>query len=302
MAKSLSTAKMKSERRRFNKASAIVSFLMSVALFASSCSLGSMPSKTSSMLASDIPTDTTSQATTTADPSSTEETEDTSLKGQFQKMADEYMDVLRSGDVKATSEIFGYLRNEILPAKYDCDEQVFSTVFKDVSYFYGPLITADHSNYDLEVTMKIPDIRSCEDLILEDEAFLNEAAKEWVQLLCDDYSSEEAQTAFLKFINDFILEAGRRISEGEYTETLLVSGTFRFHDNGEGNWLITKTPEFVRYCTQDYFMNRISYIDDITLYYIIQNSGKALVEEGTITQEQLDNVLLTKKNEILSNQ
>ena len=302
MAKSLSTAKMDIERRRINKASAIASFLMSVALFVSSCSLGSMPSKTSSMLSSDIPTDTSAVITTTVDPSSTEETEDTSLSGLFQKMADDYIEVLRSGEVKPAADKFGYRRSEILTPTYACDEQVFSTVFKEISYSYGSMITSDNSNYDLNISVKIPDVRACVDTVLEDKEFMSEVAKEWVKLLCEDYSSEEAAEGYQKFKNDVILEALRRISDEEFTETVEVVGTFRFHDNGEGNWLVTKTPEFVRYCALDHFMFRIGYIDDISLYYMIQNSGKALIEEGTISQEQLDNVLLTKKNEILSNQ
>ena len=276
----------------------VASVLIAISLGSSSCSLGSMPSRTSSSDSSSEISE--SETTALFDPTgSSESVEDTSLSGKLMSLADQYMDVLRRGDAVEVAEHFRLTTRDILSPVFECYEEVFRVLFTDVDYSYGALFTTDYTDYSLEVTCKIPDIKSCVSLVLEDTEFMDEVTKEWVIAIATDYSSQDATNKYNDMVNNILEEALRRIKEGEFDGKELVTGSFQFHDNGNENWICSRTPEFVKICTKDNYMWKLIYIDPTGEYKLIECVGGALVTEGTIKQKDLDNCLELKMKEIV---
>ena len=167
-----------------------------------------------------------------------------------------------------------------------------------MSYSIGSLITMDYSDYDIAVDCTLPDVRGCVDEVLKDEVFMVEACKPWIVAMSEQYESEEVTLAYAAMKNDILVEALRRINEGEYTGTLMFSGSFTFHDNG-GKWLCKKTPDFVGICGKDNYMKKVAMISMTTEYTIIEEYGATLAIVHTITVEKYKELMELKKNEII---
>ena len=154
----------------------IVSISVAIALIASSCSLGSMPSKTSS---SDTSSDETSDtcgvitdssisgnSSSSDDPSATE-TGDHSLDYKLKEQAEKYMAVLSSGDLQGVMDYYKIIFREIMDPVYVCYEDVFRTLFSDLEYSYGAIFTTDNIDYALlpsqgpETEVRRPGGHSC---------------------------------------------------------------------------------------------------------------------------------------------
>lgn len=270
----------------------ITSFLIVVSMFMSSCSLGSIPSRTSSDSAF---------SAETSDPSETNDSETTEEEGvdsDLKALAEKYMQVLKEGDPSKVCSIFELSASDVLPATYPCDKELFKTLFANMSYSIGSLITMDYSDYDIAVDCTLPDVRGCVDEVLKDEVFMVEACKPWIVAMSEQYESEEVTLAYAAMKNDILVEALRRINEGEYTGTLMFSGSFTFHDNG-GKWLCKKTPDFVGICGKDNYMKKVAMISMTTEYTIIEEYGATLAIVHTITVEKYKELVELKKNEII---
>lgn len=280
----------------------IASLMIATSLVTSSCSLGSMPSRTkSSDSVSDTdPSDSIYSESVPDTDISSESEENGSVDQSLRDSADQYMAVLQTGDLSSVMDYFRISFREITEPMYECYEQVFRTLFKDVSYDYGSVLTSDYNDFDLSVTCKVPDIDACVDTVLSDEAFMNDVSADWVKAIVAEYNSMDALIAYEAMRNNILLEALRRIEEGEFTDVLVVSGSFRFHDNsGENNWLCTRTPDFVRMCANDYYMPKLVYIDPQSRLNLIIRVGSSLAEKGDMDRKALDTFLEEHSAEIL---
>ena len=264
-----------------------------VSMFMSSCSLGSLPSKTTSDSA--LSEETSEPSVTESEEGSEEESVETVLKG----MADEYMQVLSEGKPYKVSSTFRKDLTDILPATYPCDKELFRTLFTNMSYNYGSLVTFDHADYVLDVNCTLPDIRGCFDEILDEPEFMIEVCQPWILAMSEQYDSQEVSDAYAAMKNTILEDALRRINEGEYTGTLSFANSFTFHDNGDGKWLCKATPEFAEICAKDNYMRKVSLISAMTEYSLILEHGATMAENGSITEEKYEEVLELKKNEII---
>lgn len=283
---------MFSRKLKRTKIIGITSFLIVVSMFMSSCSLGSIPSRTTSDSAF---AEETSEPSDAKDSKTPEEGVDTDLKA----LAEEYMQILKEGDPSQVCSTFGLSLSDVLPPTYPCDKDLFKSLFANMTYSYGSLVTTDYADYDIAVDCTLPDVRGCVDEILKDELFMVEACKPWILAMCEQYDSEEVTLAYAAMKNDILVEALRRINEGEYTQTLMFSGNFTFHDNGGGKWLCKKIPDFVQICAKDNYMKKVGMINVMTEYTIIEEYGATLAIVNTITVTQYKELLELKKNEII---
>lgn len=275
-----------------SKTIGITALLVVVSMFMSSCSLGSMPSRTSSDSAF---------SEETSDPSDQESSETSEEEGtDLKALAEDYMQVLKQGDPTQVCSTFNLSLSEVLPATYPCDKELFKTLFTNMSYSYGSLVTLDHVNYDIAVDCTLPDVRGCVEEIQKDQLFMVDACKPWIFAMCEQYDSEEVAVAYAAMKNDILVEALRRINEGEYTQTLMFSSCFTFHDNGDGEWLCKKIPDFVTVCGTDNYMRRVAMISMMTEYTIIEENGATLAILNMITVEKYKELLELKENEIIN--
>lgn len=268
----------------------------------SSCSLGSMPSRTESKDSSSASgsSDTTYSESSDDSDLSSESTGMDDVDQSLQEAGDQYMAVLSTGDIQAVMEYFQISFREIIEPMYDCYEQVFYTLFKNVEYSYGPIVTSDHIDYELSLTCKVPDIASCVNDVLEDEEFMKSVSSSWVQAMIAEYNSMDALSAYADMLNNILVEALRRINGGEFTDKLSLSDYFRFHDNdGRRTWLCTRNPSFVTMCGKNHYMRRLVYIAPVKKLDLISLVGNDLVEEGTIKKNTLDTFLIEHTQEIL---
>ena len=297
----------KMRRRRISVM--IVSISVAIALIASSCSLGSMPSKTSS---SDTSSDETSDTcgvitdssisgnSSSSDDLSATETGDHSLDYKLKEQAEKYMAVLSSGDLQGVMDYYKIIFREIMDPVYVCYEDVFRTLFSDLEYSYGAIFTTNNIDYDLTVTCKVPDIDACVDTVFADTEFMKSAASDWVTSIVADYESMETVYAFERMKNSILLEALRRIEEGEFTEKLMITGSFRFHDNGGKNdWVCIKTPDFVKRCARDYYMMKLVNIHPVMQLDLIRLTGESLIADGTIKQKAFDDFISAHESDFL---
>ncbi len=271
----------------------ITAFLIVVSMFMSSCSLGSLPSRTTSDSA--FPEETSDPSDTLDSETSEEKGIDTDLK----VLAEEYMQVLCEGDPSSAALKFDMGYSDILPPTYPCDKEVFHTLFANMSYSYGTLVTVDHADYDLTVDCILPDIRGCVAEVLDDDTFMLDVCTPWILAMCDQYDSPEVSQAYADMKNTVLLEALRRINEGEFTDTLMFSSRFTFHDNGEGKWLCKKTPDFVLICGRDNYMKKLALISMMTEYSLVETHGASLYVFDKITLEKYREVRDLKKKEII---
>lgn len=267
---------------------------------ASSCSLGSMPSRTKSSDTS-VPSDSETPNRTENTSGSDTETgeEDGSLEQEFHALAEEYMTVLSSGDLSAVMQQFNISFRDIMYPLYESYELVFRVLFYNLSYSYGSILTTDHCDYDLNVSCSVPDIDACVETVLADEAFMNDVAQEWVKSAVADYDSTETLTAYETMRNSILIEALRRIVEEEFTDKIPMAGFFRFHDNGGHAWLCTRTPDFVKMCAQDNYMPKLVYITPVAKLDLIKRVGELLTEDKTIKKKALEEFLETRTSDIL---
>ncbi|MBO4927550.1 MAG: hypothetical protein J5379_04795 [Clostridiales bacterium] len=243
-----------------------------------------------------------SKTDSSSDPSVTSDEETApsrDISSEMAAIADEYMSVLLMGDKEATAERWKLSEAEVLPSTYESDGSIYLTLCANSRYTYGTLSTSDYTNYNMDVTWEVPDIRGCIDEVLLDENFMYQVTQGWI--LAADDPDKEVETYALMW-NVIMLEACVRIKQGTYTGTVLVTDYFSFHDNGEGKWLCTRIPEFGKYCSKDSYMIRLSYMDPFSIYSMMQKYGTAMVANELITQEKLDEVLEKRKEAILQNE
>ncbi len=315
MAKSTSTAK--------SLASLLI--LVAVLFSFSGCSLGSMPSRTSGNVASsddssvsgskDPGSGQSPSDNGPTDPSGAED--ENSLSYTLRSIAEEDMSILSSCDPALISETFGVRYSDVLPETYSCDDQLFTFLFSNMTYTYGAIITSDDVNYSLDVTYELPDIRACVEEILADEEIMGEVGKPWVTALAngeppaDPSDQEDSSEPIIptdpdgayNWMKEAILkEAMRRIEEGSYTGRIRFTDYFSFHNNGSDSWLCTRKAEIATFCSRDYYMWKLTYIDMVSEYHILERSGKLLVSSGEMKQEDLDVILEQKKEEIMNTQ
>jgi hypothetical protein len=293
---------MKSLKMRRRTSVMIAALTLAVSMISSSCSLGSMPSRTSSVSSESESSSSEPSVTDYVHPFDTPvptETTEVPITDKRILLAEDYMKVLSTGDFDAVSAYFGLSFRDMMEPVFDCYLDIFRVLFANLEYSYGSLFTTNYTDYSLDVTCKVPDIKSCVSIVLEDEEFMNEVSKEWILALVAEFGSDESVTAYAEMVNNILLEALRRIEEGEYTEKVIATGSFRFHDNGVEDWICSGTPEFVKMCAKDDYMWKLIYIDPISEYYLIERVGNLLVSDGTIMQKQLDTCLENKRKEIV---
>ena len=210
------------------------------------------------------------------------------------------MAVLSSGDLQGVMDYYKIIFRDIMDPVYVCYEDVFRTLFSDLEYSYGAIFTTDNIDYDLTVTCKVPDIDACVDTVFADEDFMKTVAADWVTVLVSDYESQESLYAYERMRNSILLEALRRINEGEYTEKQMFTGSFRFHDNGgRADWVCLKTPEFVRLCAQDFYMPMLVYMTPIMKLELIRLSGESLIADGRVEKRAFDDFLSKHESDFL---
>lgn len=285
---------MFSLKLKSTKTIGITSFLIVISMFMSSCSLGSIPSRTSS------DSSFSEETSAPSDPDASETSEEDSTDSDLKALAEDYLQILKQGDPSQVCATFNLSSTDVLPATYPCDKDVFKTLFTHMSYGYSAIVTFDNSDYYLNVDCTLPDIRGCVDEILKDQVFMVDACTPWILAMCEEYGSDEVKQAYAAMKNTILVEALRRINEGEYTESLGFSSSFLFHDNGGGKWLCKKVPDFVCICGRDNYMKKIGLINMNTEYMIIEEYGATLAIIDTITVAKYKELLELKKNEIIA--
>lgn len=277
----------------------------------SSCSLGSLPSRTSSVKESSDITEETEETEETdytddTEESGPEDSEDTAVESgvaaELKAIAGEYLEVLVAGDFAATGDKFNLNYGVVLPITYECDKEFYTALFTNITYSYGSILTTDYVDYSLDVTFEVPDYQACVDTILEDEEFMNSVSSEWIQALAEDYESGKALLAYYDLKNNLVLEAIRRFSEGEYNQKQMITESFVFHDNGDCTWVCRSLPEIAEMLNKENYMKRLTYMTPMYEYVLIARAGELLVMDGTIKQDQLDAVLEEKQKEIVETQ
>lgn len=285
----------------------IASVLLAILLVSSSCSLGSLPSRTTTdSSVSDPETSEVSETTyrhplDTVDPneSTAETTEESGKSKEFKDISEEYMKVLQTGDPTSVMEKFRISSGDFLAPIFACYVEIFTTLFTNMDYNFGALSSKGYTECDLDVTCRIPNVKACVDLVLADEDFMLEVSREWVLAQVNGYNSQTAIDAYANMVNNILLEALRRINEGEFTEKTIYSGYFSFHDNGDGDWVCVATPDFVKVCNKDDYMWKLIYLDPVAEYSLVSSTGAVLVSEGTVNQKDLDECLSKKQKEIV---
>ncbi|MBR5974675.1 MAG: hypothetical protein IK020_05775 [Clostridiales bacterium] len=285
---------------------ASLSVMMAMLLSLTSCSLGSLPSRTSALDSiSDSSVSSSEGSVSQSSSDSGETVELDSREDRLYGYVDGYMSTLCLGDPNLVCESFGVRYSEILPKTYDCDELVFATIFQNLDYYYSAVVTSDYVDYTVDVTCKIPDIRGCVEEILADETFMNEVCRPWLLALTegDDPTDPSVQAAsdeaYTKMKEEILMEALGRITRGEYTEKIMRTDYFSVHNNGGENWICTGFPDVVYLCAKEYYMVSLTYIDLIFEYMLIEKCGNVMVSNGELKQEKLDALLEKKKQEII---
>ena len=198
-------------------------------------------------------------------------------------------------------DAFDVRYEEILPQTYDCDDLVYATLFKTMNYYYSAVVTSDYEDYTIDVTCKIPDIRGCVEEILADETFMNDVCRPWFLALIgggdtSDLADPDKEYSMMK--EKILLEALDRITSGEYTEKIIRTDYFSLHKNGLEDWLCTGFPDIIYICGKDNFLFKLTYIDMISEYYLLEQCGTDMVSKGELEQERLDAFLDQKRQEI----
>ncbi|MBR2751457.1 MAG: hypothetical protein IKD90_10040 [Clostridiales bacterium] len=205
-----------------------------------------------------------------------------------------YMDTLISGDVDAVCKKFGCQRSEILFASSKVDEVVFPILYQNATYSVGGVITSDHSDYSVDVTLMFPDIADCFDQVLQDTDFMVEASKDWVLALKahENVQEEKDEMVYLAFA-----EALVRIKDGTYQRKTMYTELFRFHAN-PGEYICEGYPNFVSLLGKSNYMRRFAFVDIREEYDLLSLYTPLFVKSGTITSEEADTILQEKFAEI----
>ena len=239
MVKSTSTADIRFRVRHLALGLALV-FLVPVLLCAlTSCSLGSMPTKSSSVSGDSVSDGLASESSSPADSDlSGDDGEDPADPSDpssiMRNIAEGYMTVLQEGNIDATAELFKMREAELLPTTYECDETIYHALWANMTYLYGAVSTSDYVDYKLDVTCEIPDFRGCVNMIIEDETAMSYLTQDWILAMGDPQAEVEA---YAKMWNSILLAAAETIEQGVYTDKVMYTDSFSFHDNKDGNWI-----------------------------------------------------------------
>ncbi|MBP5491689.1 MAG: hypothetical protein J6Y08_02475 [Clostridiales bacterium] len=212
---------------------------------------------------------------------------ESTIKDELVDQADRYMRILLDGDVEETCNMFGYRRDEILFLMYDNNALIYNLIFSRATYFYGSAITDDHQDYSLDVTINLPDLKSCVAEVLADYDYMYTISKDWVNAL---NTHGDDQTAHDNMIQAALEEAMRRISEGEYSGNVMYTDYFTFHKNPDG-WLCTKTPDFVTLMGNEMYMRSLTYIDATSEFYLLDGCVSRMVLAEEISVEDATRIL-----------
>ena len=229
-------------------------------------------------------------------PSESEKKIDT-VSSILREEADKYMLELIKGDSANTASVFGYREAQVLSPTYEFDDMIYRLYFENVSYSYTTCLTSDHANYELDVTCHFPDLYGAIQYVKDDFIFMYENASDWINAVVGE--DRELEDQLLNELSYTILfEAINRIQDGSYREETLITGYFLFHDNGDGNWVCEKTPDFVTILGDADHMLDFTLIDPLQEYSMIEDVGAIFVATGTISQDALDAALIRKIGEI----
>ena len=277
-------------------------FILTLLSFLTSCDMGKPPTRSSmnSTLPIDPETETTSDSSEGSgeEGESTETEGDPTIKAELSSEADYFMLILKGGNIEEASDAFRLAQDEMLPDTYTIDSEIYKVLFTHMTYSYGILMNQDYTDYMLDVTMTLPDLLSCVTEVREDVDFMNQVAENWI-LALDSGDADEVMVQYRLMQEDTILEAIRRIEEGEYTNTKLYTDYFTFHDN-QGSWLVTHFPAFADICAQDRFLKKLGLIDQITEFQILDNASQKLVEDGKLTEQKRDTLINAYRNALAS--
>lgn len=218
----------------------------------------------------------------------TEETEDP-YYDQLIVQADAYMQVLQLGALQKTSSKFNISEDDLLPSTYPCDEEIYRVLFTHMTYYYGSMTQTNHQDYDLTVTCLIPDLQTCVKEVREDEEFMVTISEEYVIALISN-DQDLAYDAYQTMNNAVLEEAIRRIDEEVFTNAIMYTDYFRFHDNIE-SWNCTRIPSFVTMLSHDQYMKNLGNAYGAGLIELIRATGTKLVEEKKMSQKALDDKL-----------
>lgn len=242
-------------------------------------------------------TDDSALSEESSEPSATDDTEPT-VDPFYQSLKDEaekYMSSLVLGDADVTAETFGLRRGEVLYPTYEFDDYIYALLFKDISYSYGSYLTKDNSDYSLYVTAHIPDLMSCVEQVRNDRLFIYENGMDWI-LAATGPDRELQNQCFSDLMTAVFAEAVRRIEAGEYTETVLRTDCFTFHDNGDA-WVFKGMPDFITMCDSTY-MYKLIPVDPFTEYDMLSGVGTIFVQAGVVSEEALTAAQVVKAQEI----
>lgn len=272
--------------------------MLTLLSFLTSCDMGKPPTRATQI--SSIPSDLLTETTPVSEGSSGEEGEnsetegDPTVKAELSSEADYFMQILKDGNIEETSRAFRLNQDEMLPETYTIDSEIYKLLYTHLTYNYGFLMNQDYTDYMLDVTMTLPDLLSCVTVVREDVDFMNQAAENWI-LALDSGNAEDVMVYYRMMQEDIILEAIRRIEEGEYEETKLYTDYFTFHDN-QGTWLVTHFPAFADICAQDRFLKKLGYMDPITEFQILENASQKLVDDGKLSSQKRDTLINAYRN------
>ena len=293
---------MSGRNKKKQKLAVRLVFILTLLSFLTSCDMGKPPTRATqiSSVPSDLVTETTpaSDGTTGEEGESMETEGDPTIKSELSSEADYFMQILQAGNIEETSRAFRLNQDEMLPETYTIDSEIYKLLYTHLTYNYGVLMNQDYTDYMLDVTMSLPDLISCVSEVRGDVEFMNQAAENWI-LALDSGNAEDVMVYYRMMQEDIILEAIRRIEEGEYTQTKLYTDFFTFHDN-QGSWLVTHFPAFADICARDRFLKRLGMIDPIEEFQILENSSQKLVDEGKLTAQKRDALINAYRNALAS--
>lgn len=277
--------------------------IVAMMLHLTCCSLGSMPSRTSSVESgtesSTEPgpgSETDLSSYSDGDTSSVTSVPDDTITGELIQIAEPYMEVLKEGNPEKTSVYFRENIANILPDYYECNDEIYYAVFSHLTYSYGFSFTTDHVDYSLDVVIKLPDFRKCVNEVLSDTDYTNEAAKKWVLALssAEDENSQEVVVAYVDMFHNILREAARRINNGSFTDVITYNDTFKFHDNGIKDWILKYPPSTLKLMSKDNYLPKLSYVSPVVEVNIIRECGRVLVANGELDQQKLDSLIVRR--------
>lgn len=209
-------------------------------------------------------------------------------------LVSDYMEAVLSGDPDAVCDKMNLRRIEVLfPSREDA-ENIYSVLTRHASYQLGSLVQLNETTYRLDVTYRMPDIRSCFYEVLRDRVFMEPLLREWINALSQQGDGIEARQ---KMVDSAFKEALSRIDNGIYTEVYTQSGEFGFHKNPDA-YILEKIPDFVTFFGNDACMSNLQYVDLNEEYDLLSTHLASLVEKEEITREVAESILNEKKKEI----